>query len=83
MQFCLYPPYIRLLISGIDVLREGKVTVEVGEQREPLLKIKRGEIPFAEATLPKMPSGRAAINDLLVRLRLNDARLAASPFHHY
>ena len=23
---------IRLLISGIDVLREGKVTVEVGEQ---------------------------------------------------
>ncbi len=40
---------IRLLISGIDVLREGKVTVEVGQQREPLLKIKRGEVPFAEA----------------------------------
>ena len=40
---------IRLLISGIDVLREGKVTVEVGEQREQLLEIKRGEVPFAEA----------------------------------
>jgi len=40
---------IRLLISGIDVLREGKVTVKVGQQREPLLKIKRGEVPFAEA----------------------------------
>lgn len=40
---------IRLLISGIDVLREGKVTVEVGEAREQLLAIKRGEIAFAEA----------------------------------
>ena len=40
---------VRLLISGIDVLREGKVTVEVGEAREQLLAIKRGEISFAEA----------------------------------
>ena len=40
---------IRLLISGINVLREGKVTVEVGQRREPLLKIRRGEVPFAEA----------------------------------
>lgn len=40
---------IRLLISGIGVLREGKVTVEVGEQREPLLAIKRGEVSFHEA----------------------------------
>lgn len=40
---------IRLLISGIDVLREGKVTVEVGEARGQLLAIKRGEVPFAEA----------------------------------
>ncbi len=40
---------IRLLISGIDVLREGRVTVEVGQQREQLLDIKRGEISFAEA----------------------------------
>ncbi len=40
---------IRLLISGIDVLREGKVIVEVGEQREKLLAVKRGELPFTEA----------------------------------
>jgi predicted nucleotidyltransferase len=40
---------IRLLISGIDVLREGKVTVQVGQQRERLLELKRGEVPFAEA----------------------------------
>lgn len=40
---------IRLLISGIDVLRQGKVTVEVGEARDQLLAIKRGEVPFAEA----------------------------------
>ncbi len=40
---------IRLLISGIDVLREGKVIVEVAEAREQLLSIKRGEVPFAEA----------------------------------
>jgi hypothetical protein len=39
---------IRLLISGINALREGKVTVEVGEQRERLLEIKRGVVPFAE-----------------------------------
>ena len=40
---------IRLLISGIDVLRDGKLTVEVGEAREQLLAIKRGEFAFAEA----------------------------------
>ncbi len=40
---------IRLLISGIDVLRDRKVTVEVGEAREQLLAIKRGEVTFADA----------------------------------
>jgi uncharacterized protein len=40
---------IRLLISGIDVLRERKVIVEVCQQREQLLEIKRGEVSFAEA----------------------------------
>lgn len=40
---------IRLLISGIDVLREGRVVVQVGPQRERLLEIKRGEVPFDEA----------------------------------
>jgi predicted nucleotidyltransferase len=39
---------IRLLISGIDVLREGKVTMEVGDARQELLAIKRGEVAFEE-----------------------------------
>lgn len=40
---------IRLLISGIDVLREGKINVAVGEHRDLLLAIKHGKVPFNEA----------------------------------
>ncbi len=40
---------IRLLISGIHVLREGFVTVRVEDHREQLLAIKRGEVPWDEA----------------------------------
>jgi uncharacterized protein len=39
---------IRLLISGISVLREGFVPVRVDEHREHLLAIKRGEVPWEE-----------------------------------
>lgn len=39
---------IRLLISGIDVLEQGVVTVRVNEHREQLLAIKRGEVPWEE-----------------------------------
>jgi uncharacterized protein len=39
---------VRLLISGVTVLREGIVTVHVGDQREMLLAIKRGEISWEE-----------------------------------
>lgn len=39
---------IRLLISGIVVLREGFVRVDVGEHREQLLAIKRGEVNWKE-----------------------------------
>lgn len=39
---------IRLLISGISVLREGFVPVRVDEHREQLLAIKRGEVPWEE-----------------------------------
>jgi predicted nucleotidyltransferase len=39
---------IRLLISGISVLREGVVPVKVDEHREQLLAIKRGEVPWEE-----------------------------------
>ncbi|BBO32249.1 DNA polymerase beta superfamily protein [Lacipirellula parvula] len=37
---------IRLLLSGIHVLREGFVPVEVGEHRPQLLAIKSGEMPW-------------------------------------
>jgi uncharacterized protein len=39
---------IRLLISGIDVLRKGVVSVRVDEHRDQLLAIKRGEVPWEE-----------------------------------
>ena len=39
---------IRLLISGIRVLRDGVVPVRVEEHREELLAIKRGEMPWEE-----------------------------------
>jgi hypothetical protein len=39
---------IRLLISGIDVLREGELIVRVRDQRDQLLAIKRGEWTFAQ-----------------------------------
>ena len=37
---------IRLLISGIKVLNEGFVPVQVGEHRDALLTIKAGEMPW-------------------------------------
>ncbi|MBW3541534.1 MAG: nucleotidyltransferase domain-containing protein, partial [Planctomycetes bacterium] len=39
---------IRLLISGISVLREGLVPVRVDEHREQLLAIKRGDVTWEE-----------------------------------
>lgn len=45
---------IRLLLSGTHVLQEGFVAVEVGDHRERLLTIKRGEMPFAEADAWRM-----------------------------
>ncbi len=37
---------IRLLHSGIHALREGDIRVDVGEHRDELLAIRRGEVPF-------------------------------------
>jgi predicted nucleotidyltransferase len=37
---------IRLLLSGVTVLREGFVPVRVDAHRDKLLAIKRGEVPF-------------------------------------
>lgn len=39
---------IRMLLSGIHVLQHGAVSVEVGAHREPLLAIRRGEMPWDE-----------------------------------
>jgi predicted nucleotidyltransferase len=39
---------LRLLLSGIRVLRERSVPVRVEEHRDQLLAIKRGEIPWEE-----------------------------------
>ncbi|BDP43225.1 nucleotidyltransferase [Deinococcus aetherius] len=39
---------LRLLLSGIAVLERGEVQVHVGEHRETLLAVKRGEAPWAE-----------------------------------
>ncbi len=39
---------IRLLISGISVLRDGLVPVRVDDHREQLLAIKRGDMPWEE-----------------------------------
>lgn len=40
---------IRLLISGTHVLTQRTVIVDVGDHREQLFRIKRGEMPFHEA----------------------------------
>lgn len=40
---------IRLLISGIEVLREGKLAVQVGGNRDQLLAIKQGQVSFSDA----------------------------------
>ncbi|GAB5402666.1 MAG: nucleotidyltransferase domain-containing protein [Aureliella sp.] len=39
---------IRLLMSGIHVLRSGEISVDVGPNRDRLLAIKRGEVPFRD-----------------------------------
>jgi predicted nucleotidyltransferase len=39
---------IRLLLSGVNALREGELRVRQDEHREALLRIKRGEQPWAE-----------------------------------
>ena len=39
---------IRLLLSGVTILREGFVPVRVEEHREALLAIKRGEMPWED-----------------------------------
>jgi hypothetical protein len=37
---------LRLLMSCRDLLRAGTLTIDVGDQREPLLAVKRGEVSW-------------------------------------
>ena len=39
---------LRLLMSSRDLLRTGALTIDVGDRREPLLAVKRGEVPWPE-----------------------------------
>ncbi|MER6038783.1 MULTISPECIES: DNA polymerase beta superfamily protein [unclassified Streptomyces] len=39
---------LRLLTSARDLLRTGELRIDVGDEREPLLAVKRGEIPWPE-----------------------------------
>ncbi|MBV7674045.1 nucleotidyltransferase domain-containing protein [Streptomyces halstedii] len=39
---------LRLLTSGRDLLRTGELRIDVGDAREELLAVKRGEVPWAE-----------------------------------
>ncbi|MBK3594517.1 MULTISPECIES: nucleotidyltransferase domain-containing protein [Streptomyces] len=39
---------LRLLASGRDLLRTGELRIEVGDAREELLAVKRGEVPWPE-----------------------------------
>ncbi|WP_171172101.1 DNA polymerase beta superfamily protein [Streptomyces sp. I05A-00742] len=40
---------LRLLTSGRDLLRDGVLVLDVGAERERLLAVRRGEVPWAEA----------------------------------
>lgn len=42
---------LRLLTSARDLLRTGTLTIDVGDQRDPLLSVKRGEVPWPEVEL--------------------------------
>ncbi|MEV5432154.1 nucleotidyltransferase domain-containing protein [Streptomyces sp. NPDC052701] len=39
---------LRLLTSARDLLRTGTLTLDVGDRREPLLAVKRGEVPWPD-----------------------------------
>ncbi|MGV9791053.1 nucleotidyltransferase domain-containing protein [Streptomyces sp. NPDC003435] len=39
---------LRLLISARDLLRTGELRLDVGEEREALLEVKRGDVPWPE-----------------------------------
>lgn len=52
---------LRLLGSCRDLLRTGRLTIDVGDDRERLLAVKRGEVPWAE--VERRMAGLAAESD--------------------
>ncbi|MFD8739798.1 DNA polymerase beta superfamily protein [Streptomyces sp. NPDC059618] len=59
---------LRLLTSSRDLLRTGVLTIDVADQREPLLAVKRGEVSWSE------------VERRMVRLAAEtDAAAASSP----
>ncbi|MET7338442.1 nucleotidyltransferase domain-containing protein [Nonomuraea sp. NPDC005650] len=75
---------IRLLLSGLHLVRHGEPLVQVGPLRERLLEIRRGEVPWAEvdawrtelaaevasagSALPERPD-RQRVEDFLIGVR--------------
>jgi predicted nucleotidyltransferase len=60
---------IRLLLSGVTILREGTVPVRVDEHRERLLSIRRGEMPWEEVDEWRLALHRQ-LDDALTRTAL-------------
>ncbi|MFI6503152.1 DNA polymerase beta superfamily protein [Nonomuraea typhae] len=75
---------IRLLKSGLHLVRHGEPALDAGADRDRLLAVKRGEVPWAEVTawrarlaaeyeaaagvLPEAPD-RAAVEEFLIDVR--------------
>ncbi|MFI6290694.1 DNA polymerase beta superfamily protein [Nonomuraea sp. NPDC050790] len=75
---------IRLMRCGLDLVRHGELVIEVGQDRERLLAVKRGEVAWAEvaawrerlagelaaahSVLPAKPD-RAAVEEFLLDVR--------------
>ncbi len=67
---------IRLLLSGITVLHEGFVPVQVGKHRDALLKIKAGEMPW-----PEVEAWRLDLHKQLDRA-FEETKLPEKPDYH-
>lgn len=59
---------VRLLLSGTELLRTGELPVRVGEHRERLLSIKRGELPWEE-----LEAWRASLHEAFDRAQTTSA----------
>jgi hypothetical protein len=60
---------LRLLLSGAEVLREGELRIRMGEHRDRLLAIRRGEVPWEEVDAWRL-SLHAAFDEAFRETRL-------------